>query len=293
MSELALPEPTHNTTVSNLPARAGELAEWAQAASATYAVAQQLASTSFIPRAMQGKPDDVTAAILAGQELGFSPMTSVQTFHVIEGRASLSALSMRALAQSRGHEIIVDESTASRCVMRGRRHGTRDYAKVEWTIERATKAGLANKNVWKQHPTSMLLARCTAELVRLIAADAILGMPYSAEEITDGGVSDSSVPAPVAVEAPKPEKRQLKTTRTTKKKPAPKPETEAPAQNTSKPSDAQMRKMHTVMGAYLGSECTREDRLQLVTEIVGRKVETSNDLTTGEVSKVIDHVENS
>ncbi|MBQ1164270.1 hypothetical protein KBZ21_40455, partial [Streptomyces sp. A73] len=43
-----------------------------------------------------GKPDEVTAAILAGQEMGLSPMAALRSMHVINGVAGLSAISLRA-----------------------------------------------------------------------------------------------------------------------------------------------------------------------------------------------------
>jgi hypothetical protein len=41
------------------------------------------------------------------------------------------------------------------------------------------------KENWQNQPQAMLLARATAECARLIAADAILGIPYAAEELRD------------------------------------------------------------------------------------------------------------
>jgi hypothetical protein len=38
---------------------------------------------------------------------------------------------------------------------------------------------------YKNNPANMLVARATAEVCRWIAADAIMGMPYAAEEIAD------------------------------------------------------------------------------------------------------------
>jgi hypothetical protein len=54
-----------------------------------------------------------------------------------------------------------------------------------WTIDRAQKLGLTGKDNWKKQPESMLIARATSEVCRRIAADALLGLPYSVEEIAD------------------------------------------------------------------------------------------------------------
>ncbi|MBQ1165260.1 hypothetical protein KBZ21_45550, partial [Streptomyces sp. A73] len=67
-------------------------------------------------------------------------------------------------------------------------------------------------------PQNMLLARATAECARLIAADVLMGMPYSAEEHADE--NDDTAPAP-------------KTRKISRKKaepaPAPEPEVTPPA----------------------------------------------------------------
>jgi hypothetical protein len=59
-----------------------------------------------------------------------------------------------------------------------------------WTIERAEQAGFTAKNPnYKTQPQSMLTARATAEVARLVASDVVLGIgAYSAEELQDQGV---------------------------------------------------------------------------------------------------------
>ena len=42
------------------------LVQWAMAADRAYTIAQRLATTSFVPQSLRGKPYDITAAILAG-----------------------------------------------------------------------------------------------------------------------------------------------------------------------------------------------------------------------------------
>ncbi|MBQ1164550.1 hypothetical protein KBZ21_41965, partial [Streptomyces sp. A73] len=79
-------------------------------------IAQSLAKTSFVPKAFQGKPDEVTAAILAGQEMGLSPRAALRSMHVINGVAGLSAISLRGLVQAHGHEMWTEESTSTRAI---------------------------------------------------------------------------------------------------------------------------------------------------------------------------------
>lgn len=159
-----------------------ELEQWAHDARQAYAVAESLAKTSFAGQ-FKGKPEEITAVILAGQELGLKPMASLKSVDIIQGTPALRAHAMRAVVQAQGHEIELVESTNDRCVMRGRRKGAEEWQTVEWTTERAEKLGLLGKDQWKKQRPTMLIARATGEMSRLIASDALHGMPYVVEEL--------------------------------------------------------------------------------------------------------------
>lgn len=179
------PEPSPGTTA---------LMVWAQEADVAYQMATKLADTSFVPQSLRGKPGDITAAILAGAELGLKPMATLKSIDIIQGTPALRAHAMRAVVQKQGHDIELVESTPTRCEMRGRRKGSETWQNVEWTIERAAQLGLTSKDQWKKQPQAMLVARATGELSRLIASDALHGMPYVAEEL-EGTAHAEVVPA--------------------------------------------------------------------------------------------------
>lgn len=167
------------------------LRDWAEAATAAHAVARSLVKTSFVPPEYRHKPDDATAAILAGFELGFDPIQSISAFSPIGGRAAPKAQTLHAVVLSAGHEMELIESTARRCVMRGRRRGAETWQTITWTIEQARELGLIGRNAeWRKQPGTMLQARCKSQLARLIAPDAIMGIPYSAEELRDSRDAD-------------------------------------------------------------------------------------------------------
>lgn len=172
--QTAGPAPTAGSTA---------LMQWAQEADLAYQMAQKLAATSFVPQSLRGKPGDITAAILAGAELGLKPMATLKSIDVIQGTPALRAHAMRAIVQKQGHEIELVESTDTRCVMRGRRKGSEAWQTVEWTVDRARLMGLLGKDQWKKNPKGMLVARATGELSRLIASDALHGMAYVSEEL--------------------------------------------------------------------------------------------------------------
>lgn len=204
MTDVAVP--TESTAVA-VPATPPVLPEsaaivvWAEKANYAYAIATKLANTSFVPTSMRGKPGDVTGALLAAEELGMPPMAALRSIDVIQGTPGLRAHAMRALVQSHGHEVEMGESSDTYCLMRGRRLGKRNWQTVEWTIARAAKMGLTGKAEWKRQPKTMLQARATGEICRLIAADVLHAMPYASEEL-DGY---SSVPERTAAPTAKAE----------------------------------------------------------------------------------------
>ena len=110
-------------------------------------------------------------------------MTSLKSIDVIQGQPALRAHAMRGIVLKQGHEIELVESDDHHCVMRGRRKGAENWQTVVWDTNRARQMGLLNHDQWKKQPKTMLIARATGEICRLIAADALHGMPYVAEEL--------------------------------------------------------------------------------------------------------------
>ncbi|WP_445520515.1 hypothetical protein [Streptomyces sp. NEAU-174] len=188
-----------STYLNASPPTESELEAWARDAIAISNIAANIATTSLAGQ-YRGKPDEVTAVILAGHELGIQPMTSLKSIDVIQGQPALRAHAMRGLLQSKGHEIELVESDDIHCVMRGRRKGADEWQQVVWDIPRAQRLGLMGKDQWKKQPKTMLINRATGEICRLVASDALHGMPYAAEEL-DGYAHAEIVPqqAPLSV----------------------------------------------------------------------------------------------
>lgn len=183
---------TRDGSATPAGASTSALVLWAYEAQQAARIATSLARTSFVPASLRGKPEDITAAILAGQELGLQPMATLRSMDVIQGTPALRAHAMRGLVQSKGHKVWLVEQTPERVVMRGQRHaGTPGEYEPEqesvWTIERAQQLGLTGKDQWKKQPQTMLTARATGEICRLVAADVLYAMPYAAEELDGDG----------------------------------------------------------------------------------------------------------
>src|SRR4051794_38943407 len=96
------------------------LVAWAAEAAAAYRVAQSLVKTPFCPQSL-GTPEAAAAAILAGQEVGLMPMSSLRSIDIIQGVPAMRAVTMRALVQGAGHEVWVVEQSDTKAVVCGQR----------------------------------------------------------------------------------------------------------------------------------------------------------------------------
>lgn len=169
------------------------LMKWAEEAKVISNLAVSIAKTSFAGQ-LRGQVEEVTAVILAGHELGLKPMAALKSMDIIQGTPALRAHAMRGLLLSHGHSVQLVESTPEKCVYRGRRsgEGDDDWQYVTWDIGRARQLGLTEKKEWKKQPKTMLVARATGEICRLVAPDVLHGLPYAAEEV-DGYVHGEAV----------------------------------------------------------------------------------------------------
>lgn len=162
------------------------LEQWALDARQAHQVALSLVRTSFVPESYRGNPDQATAAILLGQEVGLQPMAALRSIDVVDGTPALRAITMRALVQAAGHEVWVEEQTQSRAVVKGRRKGSEQVQSSVWDTTRAQQMSLMNEANYKSQPGAMFVARATSEVCRLIASDALMGLAYAAEDLDDG-----------------------------------------------------------------------------------------------------------
>jgi hypothetical protein len=275
---------------------------FAEVAGNLHNLAKALAGSTLVPKAFQGRPDDITAAWLLGMELDLPPMTSLLNVHVIEGRASLSANAMRGVAISKGVVFEIDEQTDTRVVMRAKGPGQTKWTPSVWTMDRAKKMGLDQKSNWKRMPQAMLVARATSELCRLVASNALMGMPYSTEELTDE-IDVAEVPAAVTTK-----RRRAEPVRAETPEPELVPETVAGYRPTGTYNTADVPEERRVIGPpppddgeKIGANTRvaimagfgdlgikdRNERLAKVSAVVGREIHSVNMLTEVEGRAVV------
>lgn len=208
--------------MSMIPAQSGQIApqhDTFDVIGPAADLAGRLAKTEFVPAGLRNRPEAVLAAILSGREVGLPPMQSLAMIDVIDGRPSLRAQAARALIQSKGHDVWLEESTITRCVLCARRRGEDHVHKVTWTADDAQRAGLNGKPNWRRYPRNMLVARATGELARLAFADVLGGLAWMAEELEDDVQPGQGEPDGAAPEQPKPEGHQRSTRGRTRRAP--------------------------------------------------------------------------
>jgi hypothetical protein len=281
------------------------------------AVSADMARTAFVPNSLRvfqnnGKTYDegataaqVTAAILTGRELGLEPMAALRSINVISGTPALSALALRALLLKAGHRIWVEEATNTRAIVVGARAGDPHEQRITWTLDDAKARNLAGRPNWRSQPRNMLIARATAEVARLVAADVILGVPYVTEELEDGDIDGD--PSSAAETAPP--TRELRRRRSPTKpalvaKSAPlvevRPEPEEPpldepegapaAAATAAPAEEEgitPAQMKALQAGFSDLGLERTERLELASAIVGRVVPSAKDLTRSEAGLIL------
>jgi hypothetical protein len=174
-------------------------------------LSETIHATDFVPKGLRGNVAATAAAILAGREIGIGPMTSLQHMYVVEGRPTMSAKLMRARVLAAGHELVYEETTLTRCRVKGRRSGTTSWTTVEWTLDDAKRAGLTGKKVWQNYPRRMLQARATGELCDLLFPDVVAGLPVTEEAEDDAGDYTAAVDEAAEQSAPKRRTAQRRT----------------------------------------------------------------------------------
>ena len=157
-----------------------------------HSLAEVLAKSTLLPDALRGKVPDVVVSILAGAELGLSPMASIRGVHVIKGKPVLSADLMVGVVMGSGKASYfrrVSEADDS-VTYETHRVGDPEARRCTWTVTMAKRAGLVGDN-WRGYPRQMLAARAKAELARDVYPDVLAGC-YDPDEAR----SFSGEPAP-------------------------------------------------------------------------------------------------
>lgn len=223
-------------------------------------LAQRLARTQFVPRALQGNAAGVAAAVLTGRELGLGPMTALRGLDIIEGRPAMTAQMLAARILAAGHSIVWKESTDERCTVIVERGDGQSAAQVTWTLRDAQRAGLSGKQVWQRYPRHMLQRRALTEAAGMACPDVALGLEVADQSAVEGPQQAAGGRTVVQVQPAAPEPPQQPPAAVepapTVEEPAPQPEAVVMA------TRAQLTKLNAMLGDWESLAGRRLDRVE-------------------------------
>jgi hypothetical protein len=160
-----------------------------------------LASSSMVPKAYQGKPQDILVCVQWGYEMGLAPMQALQNIAVINGKPSVYGDAMMALVQASAvcedvEEYFENEGTPNPVAVCIAKRKNRKPVIAKFSVEDAKRAGLwAKQGPWSAYPKRMMQMRARGFALRDAFPDVLKGL-ISAEEAQD--YPDEAKPQPVA-----------------------------------------------------------------------------------------------
>jgi len=147
--------------------------------------AKVLTTGDMLPAEYRGKPGNALIAIGLGQSMGLSPAESLYRIQVIKGKPTASAELIAANVRKAGHRLRVElgDGYATASIWRS---DDPDFAHVvrrdgDW----AKQMGLASQDNYKKQPVTMYSARAVTACARIACPEALYGVAYVPEEMTD------------------------------------------------------------------------------------------------------------
>ena len=156
----------------------------------------------MVPQAYRGKPANALIAIGLGQAMGLSAAESLYRIDVIQGKPTASAELIASNVRKAGHKlrVEVDEQNTSVRATIWRADDPEFPHSVVRDMAWAKQMGLANKDNYKKQPTTMLQWRAISAVARLACSEALYGVTYTPDEVSDLGEVKRTPATPQPVE---------------------------------------------------------------------------------------------
>ena len=170
------------------------------------AYANTIAQGQLVPVAYRNSPADVLIAIGLGQSMGLSPAESLYRINVIKGKPSASAELIAAQVRKAGHKLrITKDDKAQSVTATIVRHDDPDYP-ISETRDKAwaKQMGLMSQAQYVKQPMTMLTWRAITAVARVACPEALYGVAYTPDELSDFDAPSMPAEAP-HVDAPQPE----------------------------------------------------------------------------------------
>lgn len=161
-------------------------------------LAQQMTNSRLYSK--YGNPAAILATMIRGKEMGFPVLTSLDMFHVIQGRPTLAANAIQILAERQTDCVYLRciSSSATESTWETKHAKYPEPTRHTYTIQDAVDAGIATlepaappapgkddrRGQWDKRRKEMLRKTAMVQLVRMVYPSATLGL-YAREELTD------------------------------------------------------------------------------------------------------------
>jgi len=162
------------------------------------AFAEMVSKTEFAPKDFKGKPEACLLAIQHGAEIGLSPMQSLQSIAVVNGRPTIYGDAALAVCQSSAvcewiTESVDGDGDKMTATCSAQRRGYPKPITSTFSVADAKAAGLwAKGGPWSQYPKRMLAMRARGFALRNAFADVLRGL-VTAEEAGDYQIDTVSI----------------------------------------------------------------------------------------------------
>lgn len=163
-----------------------------------------LAKSQMVPKAYQGKPEDVLVAVQWGRELGLAPLQALQNIACINGKPSVYGDAAMALVQASPvceniEEYFEAEGSPNPVAVCVAHRRGRTPVTVKFSVEDAERAGLWGKTgPWQAYPKRMMQMRARGFALRDAFPDVLKGLitVEEAQDYPSSGEKDITPPRP-------------------------------------------------------------------------------------------------
>ena len=163
-----------------------------------------LAKSQMVPKAYQGKPEDVLVAVQWGRELGLAPLQALQNIACINGKPSVYGDAAMALVQASSvceniEEYFEAEGSPNPVAVCVAHRRGRTPVTVKFSVEDAKRAGLWGKTgPWQAYPKRMMQMRARGFALRDSFPDVLKGLitVEEAQDYPSQGEKDITPPRP-------------------------------------------------------------------------------------------------
>lgn len=152
-------------------------------------IANLYAQSTLVPEAYRNKPADIFVAVTLGQSVGISPIQSLSEINVIKGKPTMSASLIAAQVRKAGHKLRIEvnetpgQESATCTIIR------RDDPDHPFVSKRdrawAQRMGLLNNSNYIKQPATMLKKRAITDCARDACSEALCGIDYTPDEMSD------------------------------------------------------------------------------------------------------------